>query len=87
MVKINKYRAITKIIIGVLYFVYNWWYNFMILFVLVPFILILTYTYFILVESPTFLYRNGLEDEYLKTLKTIAQYNKIPFDEKSIPMI
>lgn len=60
MVAIYSSRAITKIIIGIMYFVYNWWYNFMILAVLVPLILIFAFTYFILVESPTYLFRNGL---------------------------
>jgi ABC-type multidrug transport system permease subunit len=87
VVVINYSWAIGKILIGVAYFVYNSWYNFIFFFILVPFVLTFIFIFFILAESPVFLYRNGLKDQYIKSLKTIAEYNKVLFDERSISML
>lgn len=61
MVIIRLFRAITMILIGVLYYVYNHWANFLILFVLIPTIGVFIISLFFLVEGPNYLY--GAERE------------------------
>jgi hypothetical protein len=71
---------VTTILIGVLYYVYNWWYNYLIIFVLIPAILLLLPIAFFLVESPSFLHDAKNRDEYLSSLRTIASYNGTAFN-------
>ena len=44
------------ILIGVLYYIYNHWANFLILFVLIPTIGVFIISLFFLVEGPNYLY-------------------------------
>lgn len=73
--------------IGILYYVYNWWYNYLIIFVLIPFIIIFIITYFFMVESPYFLHQEGRWDEYHKSLRYIASYNDTVHDETTLVLI
>jgi hypothetical protein len=61
--------------LGVLYYVYNWWYNYLIIFVLIPAIIVFFVIMLFLVESPYFLYHTKRWEEYLSSLRTIASYN------------
>lgn len=52
----NKFRALSVILIGTLYYIYNEWYNFLILFVLIPMIGVFLISTFYLIEGPNYLY-------------------------------
>ena len=65
----------TSIIIGVLYYYYNLWYNFLLYVSLIPIVVVFIFSLFFLVESPYYYLQNKKYQEYLKSLETIAKYN------------
>lgn len=58
-----------------LYYYYNEWYNYLVLFILIPMVGVFLISTFYLVEGPNFLYGAKREKECLQSLKQIALYN------------
>jgi hypothetical protein len=63
------------ILIGVLYYVSNHWFTFLLYYVFIPMVFIFIFSYIYLVEGPNFLYGANRKNECLQSLKTIARYN------------
>lgn len=62
--------------IGGLYFVYNQWYNYLILFILIPLVGLLLFGMFFLVESPYYLIEKQKDmKRAMSTMKQIALIN------------
>lgn len=68
-------RSITTVLIGVLYYTYNQWYNFLVNVLIIPMIGVTIIGSFYIVEGPNFLYAQKREKECLESLRTIAIYN------------
>ena len=50
-------RALTYSLIGILYYVWNYWFNYLLYVSIIPMIITWVISYFYLVEGPNYLYR------------------------------
>ena len=57
MVQIDGSRALTYSLIGVLYYVWNYWFDYLLFVSIIPMIITWIISYFFLVEGPNYLYR------------------------------
>jgi hypothetical protein len=69
------FRSAASVLIGVLFYYYNQWYNYLILFVLIPMIGVLLICMFFIVEGPNFLFGQKRDKECLESLEVIALVN------------
>jgi hypothetical protein len=75
MVLVSLLRSATSVLLGLLFYYYNIWYNYVVWIVLLPMIAIMIVSYFYLVEGPNFLYGKKRDRECLESLRVIAKYN------------
>lgn len=68
-------RCITFSLLGVLYYYYNYWRDFLLYISLLPMIATLIFSGLFLVEGPGYLYRKKEIDRCLESLKFIARVN------------
>ncbi len=68
-------RCLSFSMLGLLYYVYNYWYDYLLYICIIPMVITFFLTLFLLVEGPYFLYRNNRIEECLASLKFIATVN------------
>jgi hypothetical protein len=74
-VAINYSWCITYSLIGVLYYYYNYWYDYLLYVSIIPMVTVFIWSFFYLVEGPNYLYRKHKIEECKQSLKIIARVN------------
>ena len=75
MVTVALLRAITYSLLGVLYYTWNYWLDFLIYISIIPMIAIWLFSLAFLVEGPNFLFRKGRFAECQESIAFIAKIN------------